>query len=360
KYSYESGSSVLVPLVLLPIVFVEQWNNIFHVFCSQLFEKKLITEKEMAKLEAFVSNIDENYETRIKQIEFSYRLMTYCLSDLVFHIFSEKMDICTENLSKFLITSTFGKEVADIFKTINTLLSKHKNKFDDLFEILQAVDELCTSPTISNESYELFCSLTPRGNAGERTLTEGQIDGLLKDYIDKIHQKNERRADRKKPRLEGIYWSSMIDFLSSHFDLNWNQESYLIARLCNKWDCGIALYIVELHKADIESEDLVGGCIIDGEQTYHEVIHDKSTDEVICFYEVFRRTGEKMDVALKEYCRIIEFVKRHGVLNADKMTSVYEYFSRKHSVDTLKTCLYPEVATSPKVRLCLSNYKKDE
>lgn len=346
KYTFASGETLYVPLALLPTITAEQYEKIL----AEL-RKSFYKNKGCAMLDTCVVDVaaDKNGE----KIKFGYKLLTYLLSDLVYRIFAKKMQIEAAEIPEFLLNATFGEEISMDLRA----LAKHVNELqlDEMFKLVEKIDDLCEPKMISNESSDLFNGLCLTVDLKRSTTTTKTIDSLIRTYIDEIHQKNEGRARKKQSRLEGIYWSTMHGSFFSKLSADWKQEIYLVARLCSKWDSGAASYIVEYH----EDSGVVGGSIIDGEQAYHEVIQSESADEVNCFYEVFRRNGEKMEAALVEYCGIMAFVGKHGILDASKMESVYRYFSRCHSVDTLKACIYPETSSSTNVQTCLMKYKKE-
>lgn len=363
KYSYECGDQIIVPFVILPQFEVKCWIEINNSFFFDLAQREIISEDEKSLFIISEKN-EDNYIFR-ERIKYSYRLMTYLISCLYLLFVTRDSSEKLERIQTLLMSASFGKPIFNILNNIENKMS-HESSKNELEQIMDAFEKSLGSKiydsVIRNESLDIFYHSISDIIMGvdinniEHTEMKKNIDSIIQEYIDRIHQTNEKRALEKESRLEGAYFYSMINVMENYYKFDDRIIDYFIARMCSKWDSGITSYIVDIHS----ESSYVGGCIIDGEQAYHEVIPYDSNDEVNCFYEILRRVGGKIQIAIYEYQKLMDFVKDNHWLDVNKMQSIIVYLNRNHSIDALKESVYPETFCNTNVRRCILNYRKGE
>ncbi len=351
KYIYKSNEVVYVPFVILPHYRTNDWEC-----CYLKFIKKLSTLLDNGDIKILEKIIPTNVEIvkKFEGIKYTYRLVTYILSLLYGKLVEEEIKSRFAMNLDNSIYFTFGNNVGDaIIHIVNKLdyLTDDQAFIEDLFSCFDNntndTDFTCIAGDVFIEQIQLLL------NNGNTVLTYEVTDNLIQLFISKIHEENEKMASHLVQRLQGVFLLSMIKELRDKFYPTLTQERYFLSTLISKWDNGEANYKIDILKN--KSSFWVGGCVIDGEQAYHENLNADIFDEMNCFYEAYRKSGECLSDAIQEYKKMMKYAKDANILKIDDMEKILNYVEQNQSYSELCS-LYPETFHSSAVKNCLLNY----
>lgn len=322
KYEYKNGTVLFVPFIILPSYDIISWETVFKTFCVKLEELGLINDSQLNILNGILTNGLEG------RYEFSFKFISYVLSELFFYSTVTNLDSFSERKISFL-HSTFGKDIADIINNIISKFSSCQMTYD-YFEAIFTTENnfYLTCENYSDEEKKIF----PYKNSdySYRPTSEKVVN----DYISKLNLLNEKRVVEQGINSKRFYGFDSVYILENFYPDSYEQRYELLCSFVSRWDCGKSSYL------PIRKENIIMGCMADGEQAYHEMLGLKCLEAINCFYEFLRFENNIFSNAISEYKKFVEYCKDNSNRHVEELQTVLRYVQNRCEVKGLKNLYF--------------------